>query len=804
MDQVLPPPTIDGSRGQAGDDSPAMPDLLRGLAQAEAEMARRRASSPPAEPAADPASQRSLALLAAIVASAQDAIVSSDEHELITTWNPAAERLFGYSASEAIGAPFSLIAPLEDEVERQEFLDEVVARQATICLETKRRRKDGALIEVETTVTTVRDAGGAFLGYASITRDISERTARERQRREFESRYRLFFEKMPGLPYIYAPGPAGSGSGTMHLSQQLADLTGYPAELRTTEGDLTGTFVHPDDRDRVRTILGQVNAFTKPLLAEYRIVTMDGRELWVRDQANLVAGDGEAPAYWLGFMVDISDQMHAEAALAASEVRFRTVFEDAPIGMAVVDLNRRIVEANRAFCAMLGYAEPELVRNTSHDLTHPDDLDLDLDLVGRTLRGETDRYDLEKRYIRQDGGTVWGYLSASLVRDGAGRPWYFTAQIQDITERKTAAAEREATHQNTHEVLERITDGFFALDRAWRFTYVNQMAEHLMGRSREQLLGANAWEEFAGVLDTPLYVAAQRAMTDGVTTDYEFFYPPNDAWFGGQIYPSPAGVSVFFRDVTEQKRAAAASAELLAQLQKTNRELQQLNAAKSQFVTTISHEFRTPLTSTQGFSELIESEDLSRPDVKQFAATINRNAVRLARMVGDVLDLDRMEAGRITLQFAATNLNDLVQMVLETLGPIATRHTIDLHLAPDLPDLQCDPDLVVRMVTNIVANAIKYSPAGGPVTVSTVDRGAEVELTVADQGLGIPEDDRERIFMSYGRIDRPEQAGIVGTGLGLPIARNIVELHRGRIWVEANRPAGSIFHVLLPVAERGE
>lgn len=108
------------------------------------------------------------------------------------------------------------------------------------------------------------------------------------------------------------------------------------------------------------------------------------------------------------------------------------------------------------------------------------------------------------------------------------------------------------------------------------------------------------------------------------------------------------------------------------------------------------------------------------------------------------------------------------------------------------------------MVTNIVANAIKYSPAGGPVTVSTMHRDNEVELIVADQGLGIPVEDRERVFMSYGRIDRPEQAGIVGTGLGLPIARNIVELHRGRIWVEANSPAGSVFHVVLPTAVRGD
>ena len=628
-----------------------------------------------------PADVRSLALLASLVASSPDAIISSDEHEVITTWNAAAERLFGYTAEEVIGQPFTLLVPPAAEQERRDFLAQVLAGRVAQTVETTRRRKDGSLIAVETTVFTVHDATGKAIGFSSISRDLRERNEREQQFRSLDYRYRMFFERMPGLTYIYEPGLELPNHGTLHLSRQFAELTGYPTRPAAGHLDFVDAIVHPDDRERVRALNRQVEATGAPFVAEYRILAKDGHVLWVRDQANLVAGEAGEPPYWLGFMLDISEQQRAEAALAASEVRFQTVFEDAAIGMAVVTLDLRIRKANHAFCTLLGYTEDELLSKTIQDITYPDDLESDLTEVERTLRGEIETYQIEKRYVRRDGQIVWSYLSVSLVRDELGAPAYFISQIQDIGQRK--------------------------------------MAE-------------------------------------------------------------------------------AAMAQALAQLQGTNQELEQLSAAKSDFVSTISHELRTPLTSIQGYSELIVTDAETLAEAQAFARTINQNAIRLARMIGDVLDLDRMEAGQTPLKLTMVNLNDLVRSVLDELSPTTHRHTLTARLDPKLSVIRCDSDLIIRVITNLVANAIKYAPGGGTVIVATAARPDGVELTVADEGIGIPPDHRETIFDRYSRIARPEQLGIAGTGLGLPIARHIVELHGGAIWTEPNMPVGSIFHVLLP------
>jgi signal transduction histidine kinase len=247
------------------------------------------------------------------------------------------------------------------------------------------------------------------------------------------------------------------------------------------------------------------------------------------------------------------------------------------------------------------------------------------------------------------------------------------------------------------------------------------------------------------------------------------------------------------QEATQVEMAAALNAQ-----QQANDELARLNKSKSDFVTTVSHEFRTPLTSIQGYSELIALETETVAEAQAFARTINKNAVRLARMISDLLDLDRIESGHMVPVLEDADLNELARRVLDDLRPTTLRHTLQARLADDLPTIECDPDLMIRVITNLVANAIKYSPAGGPVIVTTGLRPGSIELSVADEGLGVPKEHREAIFARYGRIERTEQQGIEGSGLGLPIARQIVELHGGAIWTEPNAPKGSIFRVVLP------
>ena len=230
-------------------------------------------------------------------------------------------------------------------------------------------------------------------------------------------------------------------------------------------------------------------------------------------------------------------------------------------------------------------------------------------------------------------------------------------------------------------------------------------------------------------------------------------------------------------------------------------EIEQLSKLRSEFVSIVSHEFRTPLTGIQGFSEMMRDEELTMPNMREYAGDINKDARRLARLITDMLDLDRMESGQMTLNSEPVDLNRIVTDTAAQFRLSATDHPIELELDPSLHDLLGDSDRLTQIVTNLVSNAIKYSPAGGAIELRTEREEKTVTLTVTDHGMGIPAAQLERIFDRYSRVETTETRVIQGTGLGLPIVRQILQLCDGKVWATSEPGHGSVFHVQLPLME---
>ncbi|MDQ6857446.1 MAG: GAF domain-containing protein [Chloroflexota bacterium] len=250
----------------------------------------------------------------------------------------------------------------------------------------------------------------------------------------------------------------------------------------------------------------------------------------------------------------------------------------------------------------------------------------------------------------------------------------------------------------------------------------------------------------------------------------------------------------------DQALAALTTADLLEQQRQAVEQLERLNAAKSDFVSIVSHEFRTPLTGIQGFSELIRDEDLSPAEMKEYAGDINKDAQRLNRMITEMLDLDRMESGRMDLHREPADINAIIADTVNRLGSGSSRHTIELKLDRAVPLMELDRDKIDQVLINLLSNAMKYSPDGGLITVTTRVEGDSVHVFVRDPGLGIPADSLEKVFERYSRLESGATRYIQGTGLGLPIARQIVEMHGGRAWVESTPGQGSVFQFTLPLA----
>ena len=227
--------------------------------------------------------------------------------------------------------------------------------------------------------------------------------------------------------------------------------------------------------------------------------------------------------------------------------------------------------------------------------------------------------------------------------------------------------------------------------------------------------------------------------------------------------------------------------------------IERLNQLKSEFITLVSHEFRTGLVGIQGFSEMIRDSDLTVEDVKAFAADINKDAQRLNRMINDMLDLDRIEAGRLTLRMESVDINTVLQEAVERARASSEHHTINVDLDSTGPAAHCDADRVAQIIANLLTNAVKYSPDGGQILVSNRVRDGFVEIGIRDHGVGIAPEFAKRLFSRYERYEKTS-GKIIGTGLGLAIARQIVEMHGGRIWVDTAVGAGSEFRFTIPVA----
>jgi signal transduction histidine kinase len=201
----------------------------------------------------------------------------------------------------------------------------------------------------------------------------------------------------------------------------------------------------------------------------------------------------------------------------------------------------------------------------------------------------------------------------------------------------------------------------------------------------------------------------------------------------------------------------------------------------------------------QGFSEMLQGEGNTPEEVRTLATDINNDAQRLNRMIGEMLDLDRMEAGKIRLNPRPLDLNRLVTDVVERAESATERHHITTELDRSLPTITGDSDRLVQVLSNLLTNAVKYSPDGGDILVRTRGDEGVIQVAVTDHGVGIAPEFVDRLFGRYERFESNRTSKVVGTGLGLAISRQIVELHGGRIWVESKPGQGSTFRFTVPL-----
>jgi PAS domain S-box-containing protein len=528
------------------------------------------------------------------------------------------------------------------------------------------------------------------------------------------------------------------------------------------------------------------------------------------------------------------ERLRAEEALRESERRFRDLFDDAPVGYQELDAQGSVVRVNRTLCRMLGYEEAELLGRHIWDFEwapgEPPQETRRKFL--EKLRAGDAWASVERVRVRKDGTLLPVWVDDRLVRDEAGRVVGLRSAQMDVSARKRAEAERDRlleaeraaraaaeeaqgaaallaaiVRSSDDAIIGKTLDGVITSWNAGAERLYGYTAAEVVGRPIAVLVPPERRNEVPAILarlrrgERVEHYETVRVRKDGWRVDVSVTVSPVVDGAGRVV-----GASAIARDVTE-RRAAAAERERLLEAERAARAAAEAALrVRDEFLSIAAHDLRTPLTALSGYAQLLlgqlKREGQLEPErVGQALQTITDQAKKLARLLDRLLDVSRVEGDKLVLERHPTDLAGLVEQVVARARANTDRHAITLAVPASL-EARVDPLRLEQVLTNLVDNAIKYSPDGGPIEVVLArpgdGGGAAVEMSVRDRGLGIPPEKRgqifERFFQAHGN------GHVRGLGLGLYISRQIVELHGGEIRAEFPPDGGTRFVVRLPLA----
>jgi signal transduction histidine kinase/CheY-like chemotaxis protein len=399
--------------------------------------------------------------------------------------------------------------------------------------------------------------------------------------------------------------------------------------------------------------------------------------------------------------------------------------------------------------------------------------------------------------IRGEGGRVLGLQGICMEETSRVLAEKAREQLADEQVRKMADVRARS-------ILESITEAFFSLDRDWRFTYLNPQSFVLLGRPPEELVGKNLWDEYPGLHGSPFEPIYRGVASTRKAASIVEYFPSHQRWYDVRAYPSENGaLSVYFRDVSLQKQSDDEKARLLESERLARTEAERNGRLKDEFLATLSHELRTPLNAVLGWCDILNRADHASPEeLADGLNTIERNARAQAQIIADILDMSSIIAGKMRMIPRPLDLASVVRDAVETARPAAQAKGIRLEEALDSSVARVigDGNRLQQVFWNLLSNAVKFTPREGTVRVTLVRVESHIEVSVSDTGTGIRPEFLPYVFDRFRQADASITRQYGGLGLGLSIAKQLIELHGGTIAVESPGVGlGAMFVVRLPL-----
>lgn len=505
---------------------------------------------------------------------------------------------------------------------------------------------------------------------------------------------------------------------------------------------------------------------------------------------------------------EMEDRIKANRALEESEKKFRNIFESSKDAMMLLSKDG-FIDGNDAALLMFSFETvDEFMGRQLGELSPP----LQPDGLNSKKAAEekvADAYRngksfFEWTHIRTSGEVFCAEVLLTPVTFGEKE--VILSVTRDITDRKEMENELRKSEERMRLILETADDSIITINENGIIQSFNPAAEHFLGYEASEIVGQNLkilvpdphrdWHD--EYLSTYLKTGIKKMTLVGRETEIQhkdgrimpIYLSVGEADIDGQkIFTG------IIHDISEIKKAEQT-------LKEANERLRTLNEMKSEFVSVVSHELRTPLTSIKNAVTLVNSGETGELNENQskFMSMAERNIDRLARLINDLLDLSRMEAGKMQLRLEQVDPAPLLHRAAETFGPRAGTKSIEFEsdIEESLPFIHVDSDRIEQVLANLLDNAVKFTPEGGRITLSARRTAEMVEISVADTGIGLSKENRKHIFDQFYQTDDTLTRKTGGTGLGLSIVKQLIEVHRGKISVESEEGKGTRFIFILP------
>jgi PAS domain S-box-containing protein len=757
------------------------------------------------------------AYLAAIVESADDAIISKDLDGVIQSCNAAAERLFGYSSAELVGRSVRMLIPPDRQSEEDLILGRLRRGQPIEHFETVRLAKGGRPLDISLTVSPVRDTSGRIIGASKVAREIGER-------------------KQAAAAQAYLAALVASSDDAIIGK----DLNGFIQSCNAsaermfgyTAAELIGRSVRilipPDRQHEEDEILARMRRGER--IEHFETVRMKKTgELLdisltvspVRDASGAIIGVSKIAR-------DITAQKRAAIALATQQAWFRVTL--ASIGDAVIasDPNGRVTFMNTTAERLTGWTQrdaqdrplQQVFKVINEKSREPIDNPALLVMRLGTVVGLANHTVL----VARDGTERPIADSAAPIRDRAGKVLGVVLVFRDVTDERRAEDAIAEQREWLETTLESIGDAVIATDVQGRIVFMNPVAEHMTGWRADAANGRACSDVFRIVNEQsrrPVDDPVSRVLSEGSVVAFGTYTvlisadgterPIDES--GAPIRNRDGrtvGVVLVFRDVSERRRleldrqSAAAERDRLLEAERAARaEAERASRVKDEFVAMVSHELRTPLNAILGWTQLMMRGQQDRGVFDRGLDVIARNTRLQAQLISDLLDISRIVSGKLQLDVQSVDLHGLISEAVETIRPEAKAKNLTIHetLDPDAGVVAGDSARLQQIVWNLLANALKFTPAGGRIEVGVRRVDGNAEITVVDNGVGIKADVLPYVFDRFHQADRSITRRFGGLGLGLAIVKHLTELHGGAVRAEsAGEGRGATFTVSLPTS----